>query len=265
MRSKLTRTKTAGVYRRENASGPDSFVATWTSTTGKTVKKTATSYGEAKAIKVAAEAAKTRGEGASFVLAQSMTLHAWLDEWAATYKGRGRHEIRVNTQRDYISDLRWAKRFYGPRVKLSAVNRDSVAQFLAWLAIEPGERGKPMAASTIKRRFAPFRIALAVAVDRGLIAVNPCTGIVIPVPVAIVEDEDKVRALSLDQVQALIAGAKPQWRTLLRFAVETGVRASELVALQWKHVLLDDQPRVLIRRAFVRGAWARPRAGTAAG
>ena len=260
MRSKLTRTKTGGIYKRENAQGPDSFVATWTSPTGKTVKRTAKTYGEAKALKTQAEAAKTRGEGASFVLANSLTVHAWLDEWAESYKGRGRRQVRANTLADYRSDLRWAKRFYGPRVKLSAVNRDSVAQFLGWLAQEPGERGKPMAASTVKRRVAPFRIALADAVDRGLIAVNPCTGIVIPVPERIEEDEDRVRALSREQAQALIAGAAPEYRTLLRFAIETGVRASELVALQWRHVDLDPlKPHVVIRRAYVRGTMGPPK------
>ena len=260
MRSRLVKTKSPGIFRRENAQGPDSFVATWTSPTGKTVKRTAKTYGEAKAIKIRAEEAKRRGEGNAFVLAQSMTLHAWLDEWAATYQGRGRRQVRENTLTDYRSDLRWARRFYGPRVKLASVDRHSVAQFLAWLAIEPGERGKPMAASTIKRRFAPFRIALADAVDRGLLAVNPAAGVIIPVPVrhrgrrrprqgpepragpgahrrsrAAVEDADPLR--DRDRGEGERAGRAP--------VAPRGPRRRT--------------PHVLIRRAFVRSTMGPPK------
>ena len=88
----------AGSTAARTPRAADSFVATWTSPTGKTVKRTATTYGEAKAIKIRGRGGQARGEGASFVLAQSMTLHAWLDEWAATYQGRGRRQVREPTR-----------------------------------------------------------------------------------------------------------------------------------------------------------------------
>jgi integrase len=99
---------------------------------------------------------------------------------------------------------------------------------------------------------------MGLAYDRGLLARDPCAGVVIPRPRVI--DEEGPRALSRSQVQALLRATPTEWRTLIRFAVESGCRISEIVALQFKHLDLDSaRPTVRIRRAYVRRTMGPPK------
>src|SRR4051812_33834265 len=131
------RTKYAGIYRRG-----EKYVATWTDGEGRTRKRTANSLDEARAIKADAEAAKRRGGEEVYVLAQKLLLHDWLDRWADSSRGRGQDAVRENTLADYRADLRWARKHFGTSVRLNQVSRHKVAEFVAWLAAEPGKNGK---------------------------------------------------------------------------------------------------------------------------
>lgn len=247
------RTGYAGIYQRG-----EKYVATWTDGDGRTRKRTADTLDEARAIKADAENAKRRGGEEVYVLAQKLLLHDWLDQWAASYRGSTSEAIRANTLADYRADLKWPREHFGSSVRLNRVSRHKVEEFVAWLAAQPGRNGKPVAASTTKRRFAPFRIAMTAAYERGLLARNPCDKVVIPRPREIADKGPKV--LTRGQVLALLQATPQQWRPLVRFAAETGCRISEIVALQFMDLDLDGaRPTVRIRRAYVRQTMGPPK------
>lgn len=63
-----------------------------------------------------------------------------------------------------------------------------------------------------------------------------------------------MRVLSREQLAAFLAVVHPRHRVMFRVLASTGLRVSELVALQWRHVRLDgSEPCVRVRRALVRG------------
>jgi integrase len=111
----------------------------------------------------------------------------------------------------------------------------------------------------VKRRLVPLRAALSDAVDNGLIASNPAAGVRVLAKEQIEEDEDRLRALSREQVGALLAAVDPQHRLLIRFAAETGCRVSEIIGLQWRDVTLGNVPVINIRRAVVKGRVGPPK------
>jgi integrase len=72
-----------------------------------------------------------------------------------------------------------------------------------------------------------------------------------------------VRALDLDEVQALVAAARPGAfeaidRTVFRTAAMTGLRMDELIALRWRDVDWTAA-RVRVRQNFVLGGFGTPK------
>jgi integrase/recombinase XerC len=62
-------------------------------------------------------------------------------------------------------------------------------------------------------------------------------------------DPLKRRHLSVEELAQLLAALPtPQDRLLVRFLAETGLRISELKAIRWRDLELDDEPLVSVRR-----------------
>jgi len=238
------------------------WVVTWTDDHGRTRKKTVTgSFEEAKNLKRSIEDAKQRGD--PILAASKLTLDEYLDGWLRTYQGRGRKAIRAHTKAEYAKDIALARAHFGPKLRLAALTRQNVADYARWLSEQPngkiGRRGQQVSITTVKRRLVPLRAALSDAVEGGLIAANPAERVRILGPERIEEDEDRIRALSREQVGTLLVAVDPQHRPLIRFAVETGCRVSEIVGLQWRHVSLGKRPVVNIPRAIVKGKAGPPK------
>jgi integrase len=67
-------------------------------------------------------------------------------------------------------------------------------------------------------------------------------------------DDEHVKALSRDQLAAFLEIVHPDHRLMFRLLAATGLRVSELLALQWQHLELDGStPVVRVRRALVYG------------
>ena len=77
-----------------------------------------------------------------------------------------------------------------------------------------------------------LRSALSDAVDDELIEVNPLAGWTYSVKEK-PRTEDEIDPFSPDEQRAILAAATGQYRNLLQFAFWTGLRTSELVALEW--------------------------------
>ena len=62
------------------------------------------------------------------------------------------------------------------------------------------------------------------------------------------------RRVTPDELQRLEAEARPEMRDLVQFALETGMRRSELVNIQWSHARLDKR---LLFIPHTKNGWAR--------
>ena len=94
--------------------------------------------------------------------------------------------------------------------------------------------------------------------EEELIRSNPTTRVALPHRERADDDHDddehEVRVLTRDQLATLLALIPERHRLLFRFLAATGLRISELIALQWQHLALDgSRPHVKVRRAIVRG------------
>jgi integrase len=114
---------------------------------------------------------------------------------------------------------------------------------------------RPLSDSTVRNIVNPVRACFATAVRVGKVRHNPTTGATLPHR-EIVRDDDgqEVRALTREQLGAFLAVVHPRHRTMFRLLAATGLRVSELIALEWRHLRLDgSEPAVRVRRAIVRG------------
>jgi integrase len=58
-------------------------------------------------------------------------------------------------------------------------------------------------------------------------------------PIAEESEEEEVRAMSYEELSTLLGMLPDNWRMFFLFLASTGLRISEAVALQWRHLELD--------------------------
>jgi len=98
-------------------------------------------------------------------------------------------------------------------------------------------------------------------VREGLIPSNPCASLALPHrPRIDDDDEEEAKALTPDQLRSFLAVVNPRYRTFFEVLAATGLRISELLPLQWRHLQLEgDRPSLRVRRAYVRGTMGPPK------
>lgn len=147
-------------------------------------------------------------------------LRAWLD-------GR-RGQIEASTRARYDVELR--KRLVPAlgHVRLRDLQPQPIREAMAaaWRGTAPFDR--PVAPRTANYALDTLRLALAQAVDDGLLAGNPAERVR-----ALKEAPRLARAFAAADVAALLAAAEPPWRPLWLVAVHTGLRLGELLGLAW--------------------------------
>jgi len=128
-----------------------------------------------------------------------------------------------------------------------------VANFIAWLCDEQ-KQGRALSDSTVRNILNPVRSCFATAVDEGSVRHNPTLRVRLPHREQVTDDGEEVRVLTREQLAAFLTVVHPRHRTMFRLLAVTGLRVSELLALQWRHLRLDgSEPCVRVRRALVRG------------
>jgi integrase len=249
---KLTKTKTPGIFKRGK-----SYVVIYRAG-GKQRKEFARTYDEARKIKRAREADRDRGE---LQERTTITFRAYLSEWIDRYQGQGRRGFREQTREEYRRLLdAYAHPYFSEKLRLTDLSPRHLAQFVAWLADE-SQQGKRLSDSSIGNAVIPVRAALATALREGLIRHNPSHGLVIPHREEIEhEDVEEIKALSRDQLAALLAMTPDRYRLLIELLAGTGLRVSEAVALQRQHLKLDgSRPMVRVRHAYSKRRFSPPK------
>ncbi len=247
MAAPRVRTRHPGIYKRGSR-----YVVRFR-VNGRERSESARTLDEALRLKRAREADRDRGE---FQEQSRVRFREYAKEWIDRYQGNGRRGFTENTREDYRRDLeRYAYPYLDERLgrTVSSISPRDLANWIGWLCEQPAPGGGKLADSTVRRIVSPVRACMATARREGLIRHNPVDGAVLPHRERVEEaDEEHARALTRAQLGAFLRVVHPDWRLLFRFLAATGLRWSELAALQWGDLTLDgSEPRVRVRRALV--------------
>jgi integrase len=153
--------------------------------------------------------------------------------------------VRPATAIEYRRDL---EAYVLPRIggmRIGALDARRIRKLAYDLRKEPTKRapsGRSWA--TVRRILAPLSVMLSAATEDGVIPARPWPRL--PTPR---RDPLKRRHLSVEELARLLGALPtPQDRLLVRFLAETGLRISELKAIRWGDLDLDDEPVVRVRR-----------------
>lgn len=176
------------------------------------------------------------------------TITAWADRWL-----EGARKLKTGGRDTYRRDL---DRYILPALgdyKLNRLASDHIEDFLT-------AELERLAPSTVLRHYRTIHRLCQVAVERNLLAKNPC-GPVTPPAYAAAE----MRFFTVDQVDALAARISPRYSAWVNVAAYGGPRWSECVGLRRRNV---DGKRIVIIDQLLRdaaGGWYRDTPKTAAG
>jgi integrase len=230
MTARLKRTRHPGIYETES-----SYIVRYRDVSGRQRQKTCRTLDEAKRFRAKVTLNPAAGSPRS-----GPTVAEYADEWLSMLAG-----VRPATAVEYRRDL---EAYVLPRlggVRIGALDARRIRK-LAYDLREEKTKRAPAGRSwaTVRRILAPLSVMLGAASEDGVIPARPWPRL--PTPR---RDPLKRRHLSVDELARLLAALPtPQDRLLVRFLAETGLRVSELKALRWRDLELDDEPVVCVRR-----------------
>jgi integrase len=260
MASKLEKTSTPGIFKRGNR-----YAVIYRDAGGRQHQESARTFDAARRLRNKRMASVDEG---SYQHRTRERLADYSTAWVERYQGTGRRGFTESTRSDYRRDL---KRYVNPRLgnlRLEQITPRHVAEFIAWLCDEEAQK-RHLADATVRRILAPLRSCMRSAMREGLVRHNPTQGAALPARDQqkriedgsddLSEDHD-VRALTTDQLAALLLVAPAGHRLLFELLAATGLRISEALALRLGDLVLDgERPVVCVRRAHVRGAFKLPK------
>jgi integrase len=205
----------------------------------------------ARRTKQAASTDRDRGE---FDAQNRILLREYLEEWLPRYRGTGRRGFREETRYEYGLIIGKHYGWFPPRLKLVEVTPLRVDQFVHHLAKQPGRRGIFLSDSSIRNCLSPLRAAMASAKREGLIKNNPVDGVALPNRARIVDDDyERPRPFPPGTLEVVLDLINPKYRTMFDLLAVTGLRRSELLALEGRHLFLNgERPFVRIRQRVRR-------------
>jgi integrase len=107
--------------------------------------------------------------------------------------------------------------------------------------------------NTVRNVLSPLRAALATARREGLIRHNPVSDVALPHRARIEQDEDCPRPFPNGVMELVVSLIHPSHRLMFELLAATGLRRSELLALEGRHFALHgDRPHVKIRQRVRR-------------
>jgi len=287
---KLERTRTPGVFKRGGG-----YVVVYR-VDGRQKKQAAPTYDAARRLK---DRVRTQVADGDWRPPSKLTLAEYARQWIAAYQGRGTG-FRERTRREYARDLeRYVLPFLGNK-RLTGLRRGDVAAFVAWLVDDQaqaerhrqenterhaeqeryrrahaGDRSRslrplrdpgPLSDRTVERIVAVLKACLGSALMDEVRRDNPASRVVLPRrdPLPMPDDDDEmdgpVKALTRAEVAAFLAIVHPAWRPFFRLLAATGLRISEALALDVKHLsLTGSRPHVKVRRGLGPDGMDRPK------
>jgi integrase len=252
MAAKMEKTKTPGIFKRGGR-----YVFSYR-VNGRQRWDSCRTLEEARREKAARMTDIGRGE---FDRRSRITLREYALEWIERYQGRGRRGFRDSTRDDYRRILnQYVFKYFPDRTRLTEITPSDVAGLIAWLC-DPDKQGQALSDKSVRNYLGPLSACMASAVREGLIRHNPTRDADLPHRPSAddVENED-TRAMTSEQLAGLLAVIPARHGVFFRLLAATGLRISEAIALQWRHLHLDGpSPHVKVRRGVVRGTLGPPK------
>jgi integrase len=195
------------------------------------------------------------------------SLHQYAREWVERYQGTGRRGYREETRDEDRRVLnKFALEYFPPDTRLRQLGPRDIADFIGWLVKQPSRRGGTLSDRSVRNALQPLSACLATARREGLIEHNPCVDATLPHRPRIEEDEDRPRPFprfevddtdggteTIETMELVVSLVNPRYRLLFELLAATGVRRSELLALEVRHLHLSgDKPHVKIRQRVRR-------------
>jgi len=259
MAAKREKTRTPGIFKRGSR-----YVFPYR-VNGKQHWESCRTLDEARRAKAARETDIGRGE---FEERSRITLHEYARDWIEHYQGTGRRGFREETRTEYQTLLdRFALSYFSEQTRLTDITPRHIAGFIAWLCkqTKPAptkddkKRRLPLSDNTVRKALSPLKACLSTARREGLIRHNPATEATLPHRATVDADEDGPRPFprreddegeTMELVVQLVA---PPHRLLFELLASTGVRRSELLAFEGRHLMLDKAcPCVKVRQRVRR-------------
>ncbi|HLM50224.1 MAG TPA: site-specific integrase [Solirubrobacteraceae bacterium] len=188
--------------------------------------------------------------------ARAATPGLTVEQVAARYLAHAeRRGRKLSTRQNIESDVRV---HLAPFFRGRTIDRITPADALDLLAVLEGGGLAPKSVRNIIATLSAL-FTFAKAPQRGWSATNPCEGLELPA----VPETTEIRFLTLEEVDALVAHARPGDfqqvdRAMFVAATMTGARKGELVALRWTDVDWTAA-RIRIRQNYVRGQFGTPK------
>lgn len=251
------RSDSAGIYKRGSR-----YAYTYR-VDGRQRWGSADTFDEARRARRQAQADADRGV---FYETAHIPFGRYATEWIATYQGRTANGLRESTRENYRMMLRTrvVPYFDRRRLALDDIRPRDVKAFVVWLLEQEDPRtGRRLAKSSIRQHVAVLRAMLADATEDDLIRSNPAAGVRVSVPEgdgtgrAITEE---TRAMSIAQLQEVLAEIPDEWRLFFDLLAQTGLRIGEAIELRWgRDVVLGVQPFLRVRWQWADGRVCPPK------
>lgn len=168
-----------------------------------------------------------------YIQPQRMLLSEWMNVWMQDYCA----DVKTSTMTQYEGYVRNHINPAIGKVKLCDLQPKQVQTFVNGLTRKDrsGEE-KPLAHKTLKNIHGCLSTALEKAKEIHYIKENPATGCVIPRNDAD-SDEHDIRPLEGDQIPDFLEAVKEsRFERIYIIALDTGMRLSEILGLQWDRV-----------------------------
>lgn len=180
----------------------------------------------------------------SYVDPKRMLLSDWLQTWLTEYC----QDVKASTLTQYEAYVRNHITPVLGKVRLCELTPHRVQTFVNSLSRKRKGVTKPLAYKTLKNIHGCLSTALKKAQEIRYIRDNPATGCAIPKADTDTKKND-IRPLEGNQIPAFMATIKgTRFETIYLIAIETGMRLSEILGLQWarinfqrNEILIDSQ------------------------
>jgi len=262
MAAKMEKTRTPGIYKRGSR-----YVFAYR-VDGRQRWESCRTLDEARRAKAARATDIGRGE---FEERSRITLHEYAREWIERYQGTGRRGFREETRSEYRGLLdKYALSHFSERTRLTEITPRHVASFVGWLCVqtrpaatkEEPDRRVPLSDKTVRNALGPLKACLATARREGLIRHNPAADVALPHRARMDDDEDRPRPFprvegddgeAIETMELVVERVHESHRLMFELLAATGLRRSELLVLEGRHLALDgERPHVKVRQRVRR-------------
>jgi integrase len=271
MAAKLERTSTPGVFRRHSKTCERRgrcdcpYVIVWRNR-GRQATDTFRTMAEAREAKRTRESESASGQ---FSPLTRVTLREYALDWVERYQGNGRRGFREETRDEYRRLLNiYALKFFPPGTRLTEVGPKEIADFVGWLVKQPARRRgntrprpRTLSDKSVRNALGPLSACLATARREGLIRHNSASDAVLPHRPQIEDDEEQARPFpriedgdeTVETMELVVQLVHSDHRLLFELLAATGLRRSELLVLEGRHLMLrGERPYVKVRQRVRR-------------